>query len=111
MIRVFLDVHRYMGSRPLDAAQAGHRRSVRSLLILIWSSSTKTRMADERLCALRLASIISMRAPTDMPLRTAISLAASQNASSKLMLVLWPRNTIERFLTCDLAEAIAIDLS
>jgi hypothetical protein len=27
------------------------------------------------------------------------------------MLVLWPRNTIERFLTCDLAEAIAVDLS
>jgi len=59
-----------------------------SLLRLICSSNTNTRMADERLADPLRRSIWAMRAPTVTPLASALSLTASQNASSRLMLVL-----------------------
>jgi hypothetical protein len=58
-------------------------------------------MADDRLTCLRSPSIAPTNAATVMPRSLAISLKLFQNSSSRLILVLWPAMTIERFKTGD----------
>src|SRR5689334_8713598 len=60
-------------------------------------------MADDRLTCLRSPSIAPTNAATVTPRSLAISLKLFQNSSSRLILVLWPAMTIERFKTGDTA--------
>jgi len=58
---------------------------------------TESQLPDaERLCAELLRQLKSR-----MPRDAAISLKDSQNASSRLTLVLWPERTTDRFITMD----------
>src|SRR5512133_2364105 len=62
-------------------------------------------MADDRLTCLRPPSIAPTNAATVTPRSLAISLKLFQNSSSRLILVLWPAMTIERFKTRDAASS------
>src|SRR5262245_53089962 len=59
-------------------------------------------MADDRLACFRSASMLSTRSEMLMSRPAAIFRRSFQNASSRLMLVLWPEMTTERFAIVDL---------
>jgi len=59
-------------------------------------------MADDRLAFSRSASMLPTRSETLMSRPAAILRKSFQNASSRLMLVLWPAITTERFAIVDL---------
>src|SRR5919197_22401 len=62
-------------------------------------------MADDRLSCCRSESIAATNSDNFFCRWTAISFRLSQNASSRLTLVLWPAITIERLKTRDFIEA------
>src|ERR1700730_2643725 len=58
-------------------------------------------MADDRFSCCRSESIVPTRCDNVTFRALAISFSAFQNASSRLMLVLWPATTMERLMTRD----------
>src|SRR6266511_4088771 len=68
---------------------------------LRYKSSTKRRMADDRLPCRRSESIASTSSDNVMFRSRAISFNPFQNASSRLTLVLWSATTTERLTTRD----------
>ena len=64
-------------------------------------SSTKRRIAEDRLPRCRLPSISAINFETVHPSARAISFRWHQKGSSRLMLVLWPSMMTERFIIAD----------
>jgi hypothetical protein len=71
-------------------------------------SSTNSRIADDRLPYWRLDSIFATTLDSVALLLLAISFKPHQNGSSRLMLVLWPAITIDRFMTVDFIMCLSI---